>query len=223
MTENNASRLNPLQAELRRLLESAAPMERVLPAFLRLHLVLHTAGIGEPGGWSLEDEVFDGLDDEQARSIPHGGEHSIAWNLWHLARIEDAAMNLLVAGTEQVLRRDGWYAKMKVSAADTGNEMPPEEIVRLSAQVDLAALRAYRAAVGRRTREIVAQLTPDRFAQPVDPARIARVLAEGAVRPGAEYITDYWGGRTIAGLLLMPATRHNIVHLNEALKIKKKA
>ena len=32
----------------------------------------------------------------------------------------------------------------------------------------------------------------------------------------------YWSKRDIAGLLLMPATRHNIVHLNEALRIKKK-
>jgi hypothetical protein len=35
-------------------------------------------------------------------------------------------------------------------------------------------------------------------------------------------LLDYWGRRTIAGLLLMPATRHNIVHLNEAARIKQK-
>ncbi len=33
-------------------------------------------------------------------------------------------------------------------------------------------------------------------------------------------LIDYWGNRTFAGLLLMPPTRHNMVHLNEAYRIK---
>jgi hypothetical protein len=35
-------------------------------------------------------------------------------------------------------------------------------------------------------------------------------------------IVDYWGSRTIAGLLLMPPTRHNFTHLNEARMLKQK-
>jgi hypothetical protein len=48
------------------------------------------------------------------------------------------------------------------------------------------------------------------------------VQDERAVLEAASDITDYWGKRTIAGLLLMPATRHNLVHLNEALRLKQK-
>ena len=33
---------------------------------------------------------------------------------------------------------------------------------------------------------------------------------------------DYWGGKTFAGQLLMPATRHNFVHLNKAMRVKQK-
>jgi hypothetical protein len=33
---------------------------------------------------------------------------------------------------------------------------------------------------------------------------------------------DYWSKKTIAGLLLMPPTRHCILHLNEAMRIKEK-
>ena len=40
--------------------------------------------------------------------------------------------------------------------------------------------------------------------------------------PSAREIVDYWGGLTIAGLVLMPPTRHNFVHLNEALRIRQK-
>ena len=33
-------------------------------------------------------------------------------------------------------------------------------------------------------------------------------------------LVEYWGTRTLAGLILMPATRHPLVHLNEAMRIK---
>jgi hypothetical protein len=45
-------------------------------------------------------------------------------------------------------------------------------------------------------------------------------MDEGAVVPAAHGIADYWASRNIAGLLLMPATRHNLIHLNEALRLK---
>jgi hypothetical protein len=47
-------------------------------------------------------------------------------------------------------------------------------------------------------------------------------MDEGALLPEAIGILQYWSKRTIAGLLLMPPTRHNFLHLNEALRIKLK-
>jgi hypothetical protein len=47
-------------------------------------------------------------------------------------------------------------------------------------------------------------------------------LREGAVVEDAKGLIDYWSKRKISGLLLMPPTRHCFIHLNEALKIKKK-
>jgi hypothetical protein len=74
--------------------------------------------------------------------------------------------------------------------------------------------------VGRGTRQLVRQLEPDELAQKVDPARLQRLLDEGAVVEQARWLIDYWSRRTIAGLLLMPPTRHNMVHLNESLRLK---
>lgn len=131
-------------------------------------------------------------------------------------------MNLLVAGSPQVLNRDGWLERIKAPICHTGNEMGEAGVADFSAVVDIGALRAYRVAVGRRTREIVRQLGPEDLKQKVDPARLQRVWDEGAVVKAAGYITDYWGKRDVAGLLLMPASRHHIVHLNEALKLKRR-
>jgi hypothetical protein len=214
--------LNKRQTELRRLLSSSEQHNQAIELFLKHHAMLHSAQVAQTETWSFEDTVLDDMTEEQIRRIPRNCEHSVAWLLWHMARCEDITMNLLAAGSPQVLNQGRWLEQMKITIRDTGNAMSREEIAQFSAAIDIAALRAYRVAVGRRTREVVKQLGPEELKQKVDPARLQRVWDEGALVEAARGIADYWGKRTIAGLLLMPATRHNIVHLNEALQIKRR-
>ena len=61
----------------------------------------------------------------------------------------------------------------------------------------------------------------DEFKQKVDPARLQELLDNGSVIEEASDLLAYWGNLTKAGLLLMPPTRHNFIHLNEAIKVKK--
>jgi hypothetical protein len=112
--------------------------------------------------------------------------------------------------------------KKKIAIRDTGNAMDEEDLVNFSNTVEIEALRAYRVSVGCRTREIVQQLGPMDLKQKVMPGRLNCVRDEGAVVEAARSILDYWGRCTIAGLLLMPATRHPLIHLNEALKVKQR-
>jgi hypothetical protein len=93
-------------------------------------------------------------------------------------------------------------------------------VATLSSQVDIDALRAYRQSVGCRTREIVRK--PGEFKQKPEASRLQKIMDEGALLPEAIGILNYWSKRTVAGLLLMPPTRHNFLHLNEALRIKRK-
>jgi hypothetical protein len=192
------------------------------PLFLRHHAMVHSAGVSGMGLWSFEDEVLDGIDEAVFRRIPAGGEHSIAWNIWHIARIEDVTMNLLVAGSGQVYFDGGWFERLGIPFQDTGNGMTRQDVAALGAEIDLEALRAYRGAVGRRTREIVTTLDETAYRQRVDASRLFQILDTGAVRQSAREVVEYWGKRDIAGLLLMPATRHNFVHLNECLRLKAK-
>ena len=196
--------------------------DRAIALFLREHAMLHAAHMSKSGVWSFQDEVLAGLSDEQVRAVPPGGEHSIAWILLHLARIEDITLNLLVAGKPQLFTPEGWGEKMNVGISHSANRMDPASLQTLSQGINVRALKTYRVAVGRRTREIVKKLKAEDFKKPVHPARIQRVLEEGAVTLDAMEIVNYWGKKTIAGLLLMPPTRHCVLHLNEALKIRKK-
>ncbi len=214
--------LNAQITSLRERLTRGENFDESIALFYRVHAQLHSASVSNSGEWSFEDALLDDLTEVQFRRVPTGEDHSIAWALWHISRIEDTTMNLLVAGTPEILYGEDWLARMNVSVRHSGNEMSAEEIAAFSQQVDFAALRAYRGAVGRRTREVVATLTPADLPKKVDPARLAQVMANGALLEAASGIRDYWGGRTIAGLLLMPASRHILVHFNEILDLKKK-
>jgi uncharacterized damage-inducible protein DinB len=210
------------QTELRQIMEGFDQHDEAIKLFMDQHAMLHSAQVAQTDLWSYEDAVLDDMPEEQYRHIPSKGGHSVGWLVWHMARCEDITMNLLVAGSPQVMNEGDWLARLGITARDTGNAMNTAEIAQFSEAIDVDALRAYRVAVGRRTREIVAQLQPDDLKQKVDPVGIQQVREEGAVVETAWGIAEYWSNRNIAGLLLMPATRHNLVHLNEILKIKQR-
>jgi hypothetical protein len=208
------------QRALRSALESGDQRDKAVDLFMIQQGTLHSAKAAPEAPYSLEDLLLDDIEEEIFRRVPQGTDHSIAWLIWHLARCEDITMNVLTAGRPQV--RGDWQGKLKIKAKDTGNAMTPAEIAELSQAIDLDALRGYRAAVGRATREIVGGLTLEQINAKVDPDRIRQILDDGSVLPGAIGIAEYWSKRTIAGLLLMPPTRHNMTHINEGFRLKGK-
>ena len=213
---------NQQQQALRQSLACLDNTTRAIEIFLRQHAMLHAAGMSGMGLWSFEDEILGGLSEQQMRIIPRNLDHSIVWVLWHMTRIEDATMNLLVAGSPQVLLRENWLERMEIPVRDTGNGMDPDGVADLSAAINIPALRAYRLSVGGRTRAIVNHLQPQELRQKVDPARLGHMTDEGAVRATSSGLLEYWGRLTITGLLLMPPTRHAFLHWSEILRIKQK-
>jgi hypothetical protein len=218
----NRKHWNEQQKALRQALTRSDDHQAAMALFLNQHAMVHAAEMSQSDLPSFADEVWDGLTEENFRRIPKNCEDSIAWHIWHLARIEDMTMNVLVAGEAQLLHQDNWLACTKSPVEDSGNVMSKDEIAEFSAAVDMEALRAYRMAVGQKTREIVQELAQEDLGRKIEPARLQRLMDEGAVLEGAREIVDYWGRRTVAGLLLMPPTRHNLVHINKALRLKRR-
>jgi len=213
---------NEQQKALQLALEDLDDPHTAISLFLDHHATVHSAMISEANLWSFEDEVLEGLTEAEFRCIPANEEHSIAWVLWHLARVEDVTMNILVTGRPQIFFEENWLGKMGFNSIETGNALDTAGIRLLSDVINVEALRAYRLSVGRRTRTVVKNLQWRDFGQKVSPDRLEKIFAEGAVVDSTRWLVDYWGKKTIAGLLLMPPTRHNFVHLNEAARIKQK-
>lgn len=219
----NRSQWNERHQALRKALARPDELPNAIDLFLVQHAPLHAPGVSGTQGWNLEEEVWTDLSDAVFRCVPPGEEHSIAWCYWHLARIEDITMNLLVAGSDQVFTQADWQQRLHAPFADTGNLISPEDVLALSQQVEMNTLREYRSAVGLRTRQIVQQLNPADIKRKTPSERLQRGLDEGAIAPYATGLIEYWGGLTVAGLLLMPPTRHNLFHLSECLTLKRKA
>jgi hypothetical protein len=124
-------------------------------------------------------------------------------------------MNLLLAEAPQLLHRDNWLTQLETTYEGVGNELSPDKISEVSETINVKALMAYRLAVGKCTRAIVRQLDPEILWTAPAGDRLQRIYAEGAVSEQETWLLKYWGGHPSANLLLMPATRHGFVHLNE--------
>lgn len=85
----------------------------------------------------FEEELWQGLTEKAFRSIPPKGEHSIAWILFHIARIEDITMNMLVADTAQLYVKDKWTKKLNATISHSANKMGDQEVAQLSATLNV--------------------------------------------------------------------------------------
>jgi uncharacterized damage-inducible protein DinB len=111
--------------------------------------------------------AVDGLSEEQLASRPDADANSVAWLVWHLARVQDDHV-ADVAGTEQV-----WTARDFVTRFDlpfdsdaTGFAMSSEDVSHVRASAELLA--EYVRAVHDATVAYVAGLTPDDLDRVVD-------------------------------------------------------
>jgi hypothetical protein len=102
--------------------------------------------------------------------------------------------------------------------------MTDEEIIAFSNEVDREGLYDYRKEVGRRTLEIIRSLKPEDMKRKVLIEGIEAIIRVGGVlkHPDSVWLLDFWGKKTVAGIIQMPITRHQIVHLNDSIKLKKR-
>src|SRR5262245_61852873 len=164
----------------------------------------------------LVEGLLSGLPEAQLRSRPQPGVNTIVWLLWHSARIEDLCVNRFLADRPQVL--DEWHERLGAGRRDVGTGMSDAEVDALSAGIDLEALRGYWNAVSGRTLGLAESFRGSDLDAVVPAERVTGVVrAEGAVAPGAEWLTEFWaGGRSRAWVLAQTALLHPYGHYYEA-------
>lgn len=192
----------------------------LLTSFFLTHSYNHASDVSGNES-TLADRVFGGLSDAQMRARPVKGVNSLVWLLWHMARVEDVAVNLVITAGHQVLD-DAWARRMNVDYRHIGSGMTSDEVDDLTARADIDSLRAYRSAVGRRTREVVLAFRPEAWDEIIGVEDIDRAAATGAFRdyrPGRPRPYP-WQGRSRWQQLASSAAGHIILHHGEAITIR---
>ena len=188
----------------------------LVTGILRLHAAMHAREL--TGEVFLAQRVFE-LADDQMRMRPGTGLNSLVWLLWHMARTEDAAVNPVVAARDQVLD-DTWMRRMNVPWRIIGTGMTDDEVAELSARADVGAVRAYRLAVGRRTREVAHALPAEAWDEVLGAEDVRRGGVAGAFRDWVDGADYPWIGRRRGEQLANSATLHNAAHVGEAVTLR---
>lgn len=212
--------LSDAHKALNKIIRKEDQLEEAKTLFLDIHKKLHLSNISE-GEENETDNLIGDLKEWEYAVMPTSKDETIAWVLWHTARIEDLTMGILTAGEDQIFN-DTWRRNMNAPVTDTGNAMSDDEIMELSKSLRIEELLQYRSAVGTRTRQIVERLNPGDMTRKVSLKLLDKVRLEGGVTEAEEssWLLDFWGKKDVAGLLLMPTTRHVMLHLNDCCKWK---
>ena len=160
--------------------------------------------------------IWDRVPHDLMRQRPHPRVNSIAWNLWHMTRVEDAGLNRFVVDRAQVLDEGSWMERMDYPLRHHGSEMALAEVDELSQRIDLSALYEYSQAVQVRTREIINTLDPRDLDAQMSEDRLRKiVIDEGLAHVDAEGFIKNYLGWTKGKCLMNFGLTHPYQHLGE--------
>ena len=96
---------------------------------------------------------------DQLHFVPEKGSHSIAWCLWHTARVEDLIVNARIRRTPQVWNEQ-WAERIGLPFEGFGTGMTDEEAQKIRI-TDVTALAEYQQAVWDQTAEFLDAATDE--------------------------------------------------------------
>lgn len=212
--------LSEKHKELSLIIRKNYSLQKSKDLFFLIHSKLHLSEITGTESNEVDALLFD-LKDYEWSVMPTSNDETIAWAIWHIARIEDLTMSFLVARENQIFNSD-WQNQMNVSIKDTGNALSDDDIMKLSQNINITQLLKYRNAVGRNTRRIVKNLSSIDLKRKVSSEDLDKILMCGGVTEHKDsiWLLDFWGKKDVAGILLMPPTRHMMLHLNDCCRWK---
>jgi len=150
------------------------------------------------------------------RLRPHPRTNSIAWNLWHITRCEDAGLNRFVVNRSQVLDEGSWMERMNIPWRHHGSEMTLAEVDELDQRIDLAALHAYSVSVQERTRANLNTFIDVNLEAAMEESQLRQILvSEGLAHSQAEGFIKNYLGWTRGKCLMTFGLTHSFQHLGE--------
>ena len=218
---NVAKDWNENQKNLKVFLSSQDTFDKGKKLLLEMHGLLHDKKVYKSTDKTFYDDLWENLKYETCR-IVSAKETSILWDIWHITRIEDIISNIVI-GNKETIFGDEIQAKLGIRIKDTGNAITRSEIEAFNNSINIKALKEYRVKVGQSTKKIIEALEYKDIKRKVGKEQLEKILQNGGLTddPKSICLLDFWGRKNVLGLIMMPITRHQILHLNDCFRIKK--
>ena len=210
------------QNNLKKLLSKEETFNDGIKLLLNMHSILHDKKVYNNKDDTIYNVLWENLKNETCKIIT-SKETSILWDIWHITRIEDIVANILIGNTEEVLNAE-IQEKLKIKIRDTGNAMSKEEIELFTKNVNIKALNEYRIKVGKQTVKIIKGLTFSDMKRKPEKKQLDKIMKSGGLleKEKSKWLLDFWGNKNVLGLIMMPITRHQTMHLNDCFGIKER-
>ena len=137
------------------------------------------------------NRALDGLTEDELCWRPTLESNAIDWMVWHMARVEDNLINVVLQNRDPIWQRDGWGKRLGIATASAGAGMKMAEI-RTMGRIDVPLAMEYYDSVRRETSRY--------FENVMREADLSRVIEHTNFRG--------WTGGRILGRLLCEEAEH---------------
>ncbi len=173
--------------------------------------------------------IVEGYPEEAFYKMPFAkatGYHSktLAYSIWHIYRIEDIVAHEIIMEDEQVLFKKDYLNRINSPIITTGNELEGEEIAEFSKKLNVKELHLYAKAVKDSSNKFLKKLSYKDLKKKYTDETKQKLAKTKCISEdeNAIWLIDYWCNKDIKGLILMPFSRHWIMHIEAMRRIKDK-
>ena len=135
--------------------------------------------------------ALDGLSEDELSWHPTLESIAIDWMVWHMARVEDNLINVVLQNRDPIWQRDGWGERLGIATTSAGAGMKMAEI-RVMGRIDVALAMEYYRSVRSETSQY--------FVDVMRESDLSRVIDHTNFRG--------WTGGRILGRLLCEEAEH---------------
>lgn len=148
---------------------------------------------------------------EDMKQRVDGKGNSIAWLMWHLARIEDRTTNDFIQRQPQILATEDWTSRIGIDGSATGLGFADDEVAEFTKAMNVEAVDEYWSAVQKSTYRWLKSIAPEDL--DVVPDLDAHI---GSSEPGN---WEMWRGRNAGFLFSGTVITHGYIHIGQMQEI----
>jgi hypothetical protein len=210
------------QNNLKILLAKEETFDNGIKLLLEMHSLLHDKKVYNNNDETIYNKLWENLKEETCKIMSYK-ETSILWDIWHITRIEDIVSNILIGNKETIFNKK-IQTKLGIKIKDTGNAMTYSEIELFNRNINIEELKEYRIKVGKSTKKIIESLKFSDTKRKMEKEQLEKIKQNGGLidDPKSIWLLDYWGRKNVSGLIMVPITRHQTMHLNDSFNVKDK-